>query len=119
MDINLTTQSFATWPVGIAIVWALMSAVTRAFPDLTTRFKMAYQVGLSLLYSIVATVFFIDGSPKEMVQKGVILFLMVAFSQTAIYDGTQKLRGVKGDNQPATQPYKDYGDQGGGDNVRV
>ncbi len=120
MDINLTAQSFATWPAGIAVVWAIMALITQVMPGLTTRVKVGIQVGVSLLYSLVATFLFIDGDTnKEIAQKGVILFIMVAFSQTALYDGAQKLMGNKGDGAATSRVYGSYGNQGGGDGGRV
>lgn len=97
----ITLQNFATAPVGIAIVWAVMFALANSF-QMTTRAKVLVQLGVAVLYTIVATLVFLTGDARTLVQQGIILFCAVAFGQIAGYETVTKISGYKGDGLPFT-----------------
>jgi hypothetical protein len=96
---TITPANFASMPVGILIVWGIMKLLDSTLV-MSTRAKVLVQLGVSLLYSLVAALLFMNGSTKELLQQGVILFLTVSLAQVFGYETLTKMAGVKGDSQP-------------------
>ena len=95
----ITLQNFATAPVGVALVTAIMFALDKSFA-MTTRAKVLMQILISVLYAVVAASVFMTGDIKLLIQQGIILFCAVAFSQVFGYETFTKIAGTKGDGLP-------------------
>lgn len=97
----ITLDNFATAPVGVALVWALMFALDQSFA-MSTRAKVIVQILAAIVYSAVAAGVFMEGTVKGLIQQGIILFCAVCFTQMAAYETTTKISGFKGDKLPFT-----------------
>jgi hypothetical protein len=97
----ITLNNFATAPVGVALVWALMFALDQSFA-MSTRAKVLIQIIASVVYSAVAAGVFMEGTVKGLIQQGIILFCAVCFTQMAAYETVTKVSGFKGDKLPFT-----------------
>lgn len=105
----ITIANFATWPIGVAIVWGMMTWLKNIKPDITPAWTHIAQVGFALLWTIIGVTVFSTGTVRELVQLGFVNFFLVAGSQ---YWGYQLKHKLVDQPRLAKAAYEEYPDQG-------
>ncbi len=106
-DFNLSVETFATVPGGVAVVWLSMHLLDRAY-DLTSRQKLGAQVGISLAWAILAAVLFLPGSAEDRARAVVVMWFLVAAAQMFGYESLETIKGAKRAGNDPSNPRTEF-----------
>lgn len=105
----LTIQNFATVPMGIAIVWAVMGLIANIWPALSSPQKTGIQALVAFVWATISVLLFLTGDWVGRLQQGLVAFVMVAGTQ---YWGYQLKSKLLDEPAQARAAYTEYPEQG-------